>query len=355
MARVRRGGSKVYHSHGHHFKETDTRAFLRKLIFFPFRFPTPSPPSNFRPNYIYDSIPIVLVSYSICISLTKLFAKKYKYSIDPNQEFIALGVSNVISSFFRCHPAAASLSRSSVQASVGGITQLTSLVASAIILVFILALGRLLEPVPSCVLAAIIVVNLKGMLMQFTELPRFWKLSKVDAIVWVVSFLVTFLIDVDIGLYVGVGFVLLSVVVRAAQTNVSNQHQVPDSELFQNVEQSKNLEDTKAVRVIRWDSPLYFANVEKFSSTLISNLDGKTHIIFDMSGISFIDSTGINAISTAISDCAKGKVQLIFSSCPEKVWKSLANDSELFPKMLEKTYKTTIDAFTAIKSDVNVK
>lgn len=61
------------------------------------------------------SIPLAIVAYTLTISVGKIFANRYNYSIDPNQELIALGSTNILSSFFSCLPSAASLSRSAVQ------------------------------------------------------------------------------------------------------------------------------------------------------------------------------------------------------------------------------------------------
>jgi solute carrier family 26 protein len=52
------------------------------------------------------------------------------------------------------------------------------------------------------VLAAIIIVALKKILIQVLDFPKFWRLSKLDGIVW----LCVFIIDIDYGL--GLGFLL---------------------------------------------------------------------------------------------------------------------------------------------------
>ena len=46
------------------------------------------------------------------------------------------------------------------------------------------------------------------------QLPDLWKTSKIDAMVWCVTWLAVIILDVDLGLYVGVGFSLLTVAIR---------------------------------------------------------------------------------------------------------------------------------------------
>ncbi len=93
-------------------------------------------------------IPLSIVSYAITYSVGKSFAIKHDYEIDSSQELIALGGSNLFSSFFSCIPVGASLSRSAVQESSGGRTQLVSLVNCVGICAVLLYFGSLLEQLP---------------------------------------------------------------------------------------------------------------------------------------------------------------------------------------------------------------
>ncbi len=108
-----------------------------------FRLPPP-----LIPQLIPDSIVISIVAFAISLSLAKIFAKKNKYSVDANQELIAIGCSNLFSSMFSCYPCAASLSRSSVQDKTGGKTQIAGLVSCLVILIVLLFLGPLLFDLP---------------------------------------------------------------------------------------------------------------------------------------------------------------------------------------------------------------
>ena len=99
-------------------------------------------------SLIVDSLIIGIVSFAVLLSLAKIYAKKNKYKINPNQELIAIGSANIFSSFFSCYPCAASLSRSSVQEKTGGKTQIASLVSCIIILVVLLFLGPLFYHLP---------------------------------------------------------------------------------------------------------------------------------------------------------------------------------------------------------------
>lgn len=93
-------------------------------------------------------IPLSVVSYAITYSVGKSFAIKHDYEIDSSQELIALGGSNLFSSFFKCIPVGASLSRSAVQESSGGRTQLVSIINCVGIFAVLMYFGKFLEQLP---------------------------------------------------------------------------------------------------------------------------------------------------------------------------------------------------------------
>ncbi|OQR69759.1 sulfate transporter-like [Tropilaelaps mercedesae] len=91
---------------------------------------------------------IAFIAYVISLSLGKTFARRNGYSIDANQELIAMGGANMFGSFFDCFPCAASLSRSSLQEKAGGKTQVTSILSSVFLLFVILFAGPLFFYLP---------------------------------------------------------------------------------------------------------------------------------------------------------------------------------------------------------------
>ena len=67
---------------------------------------------------------------------------------------------------------------------------------------------------PQAVLASVIVVALKSMLFQYEDMPKFWKRSKLDGLLWIASFLATVILDIDSGLVLGIALNLLLLIYR---------------------------------------------------------------------------------------------------------------------------------------------
>ncbi|XP_006928794.4 cadherin EGF LAG seven-pass G-type receptor 3 isoform X9 [Felis catus] len=211
---------------------------------------------------------IAVVGFAIAISLGKIFALRHGYRVDSNQELVALGLSNLVGGIFRCFPVSCSMSRSLVQESTGGNTQVAGAVSSLFILVIIVKLGELFQDLPKAVLAAVIIVNLKGMLKQFTDICSLWKANRVDLLIWLVTFVATILLNLDLGLAVAVVFSLLLVVFRTQLPHYSILGQVPDTDIYRDVAEYSEAREVPGVKIFRSSATMYFANAELYSDAL---------------------------------------------------------------------------------------
>ncbi|RZC42192.1 solute carrier family 26 member 10 [Asbolus verrucosus] len=195
--------------------------------------PEPSiPPLSLIKSIWLDGFIIAIVSYTITLSMALIFAQKLNYEVDANQELLAQGAGNIFGSFFSCMPFTASLSRSTIQQVVGGKTQIASIVSCSILLFVLLWIGPFFEPLPKSVLASVIVVALKGMVMQVTALYKFWKFSKMDALVWLATFLTVVFVSIEIGLLIGVIMSLATIFVLSLKPHTCLLGSVPHTDIY---------------------------------------------------------------------------------------------------------------------------
>lgn len=196
----------------------------------------------------------------------------YEYiSILYNKRECSQGLGNLVGSFFSCMPITASLSRSLIQQTVGGHTQLASLISCGILVSVLLWIGPFFQPLPrviilfinftnftnlhiviqawdgdwntcaQCVLASIIVVALKGMMMKVTEFMQFWRLDKTDAVIWAVTFVVVVLFDVEFGLLVGVLLCIGRLLVLMMRPYTCKLALAPGTELYLDAKRYKGV------------------------------------------------------------------------------------------------------------------
>ena len=213
-------------------------------------------------NYIIDAVIMAIVGYGIAISTAKVFTKKYRYEINPNQELFALGLCNTVSAFFTGFAGCGSLPRSLLQDSSGGKTQVASVYMVIVLLIDILVIGYLLQPLPNCILGTIITFAVLPMFSNVYDLRRLWPISKVDYSIWLTTFLAVIVLDIDYGLGVGIGFSVLTVLakIQVPKSNILGRVNITD--IYQPNETYTNLRDVVGVRIFKFYSPLFFGNAE---------------------------------------------------------------------------------------------
>ncbi|NXH17596.1 S26A3 protein, partial [Bucco capensis] len=219
---------------------------------------------------IGDSISIAIVGFAVAFSVAKVYSIKHDYPIDGNQELIAFGLGNIVGGSFKGFASSTALSRSGVQESTGGKTQIAGIISAIIILIVILAIGFLLAPLQKSVLASLALGNLKGMLMQFKEVGILWKKDKYDCVIWVVTFLAAVLLGLDIGLAAAVAFQLLTVVIRSQIPSCTLLANVGRTNIYRNRKDYTDIYEPEGVKIFRCSSPIFFANIEFFREKLIT-------------------------------------------------------------------------------------
>uniref|UniRef100_A0A6Q2WTS2 SLC26A/SulP transporter domain-containing protein n=1 Tax=Esox lucius TaxID=8010 RepID=A0A6Q2WTS2_ESOLU len=229
----------------------------------------PSPPDiSLWGSVVGDAFAVAIVGYAINISLGKTFGLKHGYKVDSNQELVALGLSNTAGGFFQCYAVTSSLSRSLIQESTGGKTQVAGVISSVIVLVTVLQLGTLFEELPKAVLACIVFVNLKGMFRQFLDIPALWKSNKVDLMVWLVTLVCTVLLNLDIGLAASIAFSLLTVIFRSQLPRYSILGRVPGTELYLDTDTYEEVR-CRSVIIFRSSTTMYYTNAELYLDALL--------------------------------------------------------------------------------------
>uniref|UniRef100_A0A8C9ARF6 Solute carrier family 26 member 6 n=1 Tax=Prolemur simus TaxID=1328070 RepID=A0A8C9ARF6_PROSS len=230
--------------------------------------PPVAPSPQLFAKLVGNAFAIAVVGFAIAISLGKIFALRHGYRVDSNQELVALGLSNLIGGIFQCFPVSCSMSRSLVQESTGGNTQVAGAISSLFILLVIVKIGELFKELPKAVLAATIIVNLKGMLMQFTDICSLWKANRADLLIWLVTFVATILLNLDLGLAVAIVFSLLLLVVRTQLPHYSVLGRLPDTDIYRDVAEYTEAKEVPGVKIFRSSATMYFANAELYSDAL---------------------------------------------------------------------------------------
>ncbi|KAJ1358510.1 hypothetical protein KIN20_016952 [Parelaphostrongylus tenuis] len=312
---------------------------------------------------------------AIHVSLAKIFAKKYQYEIDTNQEFYALGFTSVLSGFFPVIPPASSLSRTAVSVGAGAKSQLSSIPSSLFIFVVVQFSGSWLQSLPMCVLASIIIVALLGMFRNFKQLKRLWSLSKIDFSIWMMAFIGTLVTDVMQGLAIAIVFALFTTVIREQWPRWHILANIPGTSDFRDMERYRHTYFFNNVCVLRFDSPLLFINVQRFrtvvdklatdwsntrycknvdkkhliadnqnykaDSPTFSSQNRKKFLIIDCSGFAYVDMMGVQILKEIHEDLRTKDITVSFAAAKAPV-RELFEASGLYTAVAKTNFYPTI-------------
>jgi SulP family sulfate permease len=263
------------------------------------------------------ALTLVMVGYLETISIGKsLEAKQDEYRIRPNQELIALGLSNMVGSLFKAYPSTSSFSRSAINQESGAKTGMAALISVVMVVITLLFLTPLFYHLPQAVLAAIIIVAVFG-LINFKEAIFLWKANQLDFCLMLATFLATLLLGIEQGIIIGVSLSLIILIFRTSRPYVAELGKVPNANFYRNKERFAEVILEEDILVFRFDAQLFYANSNYFRDKLDDMIAKKGSalklIVLDAESINRVDSTGVEMLKERIRFCQKKGILFYFA------------------------------------------
>ena len=263
------------------------------------------------------ALTLVMVGYLETISIGKsLEAKQDEYRIRPNQELIALGISNMVGSLFKAYPSASSFSRSAINHESGAKTGMAALISVVMVVITLLFLTPLFYHLPKTVLAAIIIVAVFG-LINFKEAAFLWRANNLDFWLMLSTFLATLLLGIEYGITVGVGLSLIVLIFRTSRPYVTELGKVPNSNFYRNRNRFEEVIIEDDILIFRFDAQIFYANSGYFRDNLDQMADRKGKllklIVLDAESINRVDSTGVEMLKERIKYYQKKDIIFYFA------------------------------------------
>ncbi|KAJ2781197.1 hypothetical protein H4R18_003016 [Coemansia javaensis] len=138
------------------------------------------------------------------ISISKSFGRVNNYTINPNQELIAIGVTNVLGPFFGAYPATGSFSRTAIKSKAGVRTPLAGVITAAIVVIAIYALPPVFYYISNASLAAVIIHAVGDLISTPASIRMFWRVSPLEFIIFWAGVIVSVFSSIDNGIYTSV-------------------------------------------------------------------------------------------------------------------------------------------------------
>jgi len=281
-------------------------------------------PSFTLPNLDWETVQalfpialtIALVAYMEAISVAKAIQEKHKnYEVNPNQELIALGASNVIGALFQSYPTTGGFSRTAVNDQAGAKTGVAALTSALIVAVILTFFTHWFYFLPKAVLGAIIIVAVVN-LMDFKYAARLYKSRKDEFLVLLLTFLLTLFVGITQGILIGIVFSLLLLVYRTSKPHHAFLGRIGTTNYFKNIER---FPDEVVIRedliILRFDAQLFFGNIQYFKKLVFDAVEknkGKVKgFVINARAINYIDSTAIEQLIAIIKKLQQNQIRVM--------------------------------------------
>ena len=242
----------------------------------------------------------LLLAYVESVSAARALAQQNGYEINPRQELLGLGAANLAAGFFQAYPVAGGLSQSSVNDKAGAKTPLALVFASVTIGLCLLYLTGLLSNLPNVVLAAIVLVAVKG-LINIRELHHVWRVSRFEFSVSMVAFAGVLVLGILKGVMLAVVISILLMIRRAAHPHVAFLGRIPGTRNFSDMERNPDNEPVPGVLVFRVEASLVYFNVEHVRDALWQAIRSASVplklVVCDLSASPMIDLAGVRMLA----------------------------------------------------------
>jgi high affinity sulfate transporter 1 len=312
-------------------------------------FTIPSVTASDIGTLVIGAVGIAIVAFADTSVLSRTFALRGGYEVDPDQELVALGAANIASGLFQGFAISSSSSRTPVAAEAGAKTQVTGLVGAGAIVVLLVAFPNLVQSLPSATLAAVVIAAAFS-LVEIAGVRTLYRLRRSEFVLSMVCFLGVAVAGVIPGVFIAVGLALLSFIQRAWRPYDAVLGRIDGQDGYHDVSRHPEAQRLPGLVLFRWDAPLFFANAGIFQDHVehaIRRLPTPVRwVVVTAEPITDIDTTAADTVRELLDDLRDAGIRLCFAEIKGPV-KDQLKRYELFAEIGPDFFFPTIE--TAVR------
>jgi SulP family sulfate permease len=304
---------------------------------------------------VVPALLISIVGYVESISVALTLAAKRRQSVDPDQELIALGMSNVGASVCGGFPVTGGFARSVVNFEAGAETPAAGAFTAVGIALATMFLTPLLYFLPNATLAATIIVAVLS-LVDLAALKHTWHYSKADGAAMAATILLTLVEGVEAGLIAGVGLAIFLHLYATSKPHVAVVGQIPGTAHFRNVTRHAVVTSPEILS-LRIDASLYFPNarfIEELVNESVAANPAVRHVILECPGVNKIDASALESLEAINHRLKDGGIDLHLSEVKGPVMDQLKR-SHFLEELTGKVHLSQLDAVSSIDPELAKK
>ena len=255
----------------------------------------------------------LLLAYIEGVSAARTFAARHEHALDVRQELLGLSAANLAVGLGGGYPVAGGLSQSAVNDKAGARTPLALVFASGTLALCLVFLTGLVQNLPRAVLAAIVLVAVKG-LIDVREMGRLRRASPLEFQVAMVAFAGVLLLGILKGVLLAAVASILLLLRRAANPHVAFLGRIPGTRRFSDLGRHPDNEHIAGVLAFRVESSILYFNAQNVFTAVLERLraegSGVRLVICDLSTSPTVDLAGARMLRGLGQQLAKDGVSL---------------------------------------------
>ncbi|MFJ5964499.1 SulP family inorganic anion transporter [Bacillus sp. NPDC093026] len=230
---------------------------------------------------------------------------------DSNKELVGQGIANMAAPLFGGIPATGAIARTATNIKNGGASPISGVVHGVVVLLILMLFAPYASMIPLAAMAPILMFVAWNM-SERKEFINIVKVKNADSLVLVVTFLLTVIGDLMIGVTAGLILAFIAFIKKMSQTtNIYSNVAVSQIETAATLEKQVN---QKGISMYSIEGPLFFGTTDSLENSILDHVQTKPKtLILLMNKVNYMD-TSAEAVLMNISNRLKrhnGKLMIV--------------------------------------------
>ncbi|MBN9469838.1 MAG: SulP family inorganic anion transporter [Bosea sp.] len=267
-----------------------------------------------------------LVSVSSGLVAARSFAARDKFDVDADRELTGLGFGNIFSGLFSGFPITVSDSRTAINISAGGRSQIAGLVAALALTALLLYLNDTLRLLPNPALGAILAFAALS-LIDLGGFREIWRVSRTEFAFALISMWGAISLGVLSGVVIAIAGTLLHVLLKEMRPRVALLGRIAGRPGFYKLHRSERAAPVPGMVIFLVQGSILFFNTDflrgRFENAAQSVPPGTKWFLVDASAVAQIDTTGVAMLQELRTDLSELGLTLVLAELHREPWEIL--------------------------------
>jgi len=291
------------------------------------------------------ALAVALVAFADTSVLSRTFAQRLRQPVDPNQEMMALGATNLAVGLFQGFPISSSSSRTPVAEAAGARSQMTGVVGALGVAALLLLAPQLLERLPHSALAAVVIASVLG-LIEWRDLQRIRRIQAWEFWLSIGCAAGVLLLGAIQGIVLAIVAAVIEFLWDGWRPHSAVLGKVQGVDGWHDIQRHPEAQRIDGLVLLRWDAPLFFANAEWFERVVRDTLAGSSTparwLVVSAEPVTSVDITAADMLRELDDSLQEQGIELCFAEMKGPVKDKLKRFG-LFSHFGQQTFYATVD------------